>query len=63
MALMNMILFPGNFARQMESLDLIIFENCLQDIIIFAWKVFDLGQSSTAEIKGENQWAFGLNKG
>lgn len=32
-------------------------------MIIFPWKVFDLGQSSTAEIKGENQWAFGLNKG
>lgn len=32
-------------------------------MIIFPWKGFDLGQSSTAEIKGENQWAFGLNNG
>lgn len=29
MTLMNMILFPVNFVRQMESLDLIIFENRL----------------------------------
>lgn len=48
MALINVILFHANFARQMESLDLMIFENDLQDLIILPWKVFDLGQSSTA---------------
>lgn len=63
MALINRTLFHVTFARQMESLDLMIFEDHLQDIIIPPWKVYDLGQSSTAEIKGKNEWAFGLNKG
>lgn len=44
-----MVLFHANFARQMDSLDLMISENHLQDIIILPWKVFDLGQSFSAE--------------
>lgn len=48
-ALINMILFHVNFARQMESLDPMIFENCLQDLIILPWKVCELGQSFTEE--------------
>lgn len=47
--IINMVLFRANFAGQMESLDLMIFENHLQDIIILPWKVFDLGQSFGAE--------------
>lgn len=47
--IINMVLFHANFARQMESLDLMISENHLQDIIILPWKVFDLGQSFSAE--------------
>lgn len=48
-ALINMTLFHVNFARRMESLDLMIFENHLRDIIILPWKVFEWGQSFTAE--------------
>ena len=48
-ALINMTLFHVNFARRMESLDLMIFEYRLRDIIILPWKVFEWGQSFTAE--------------
>lgn len=49
MALTNMTLLHVNFARRMESLDLMIFENRLRDVIILPWKVFEWGQSFTAE--------------
>lgn len=47
--IINMVLFHANFARQTGSLDLMIFENRLQDVIILPRKVFDLGQSFSAE--------------
>lgn len=63
MAQIDMTLRHVNFARQMESLDLMISENHVRDITLLPRKVADLGQSSIAEIKGGNQSASGLNEG
>lgn len=63
MARIDMTLRHVSFARQTESLDPMISENHLRDIILLPWKVTDLDQSSTAEIKGGNQSASGLNEG
>jgi hypothetical protein len=48
-ASINVALFCANCERQIKSLDSMVSENHLQDIILLPWKVFDLGQSFRVE--------------